>query len=156
VSNYKLRYWQPGDLGSNEDDLEGAVTEYTKYVLFMLEGMIGKMKQRPVPQKFIVLFDLRGFSVSLIFRKDVRLMIRKLIYIAQAQYPERLHKALLVNAPMGFESAWTLIRALLDEKTASKVSFLNLKSLQKEIDADVLSVEYGGNHDEYPLPGGTI
>ena len=155
MSNYKLRHWQPEDLGSNENDLEGAVTEYTKYVLFMLEDMIGKMKQAPVPQKFIVLFDLRGFSVSLIFRKDVRLMIRKLIYIAQAQYPERLHKALLVNAPMGFESAWTLIRALLDEKTACKVSFLNQKSLQKEIDADVLSVEYGGNHDEYPLPGRT-
>jgi CRAL/TRIO domain len=63
----------------------------------MLEDMIGKMKQAPTPQKFIVLFDLRGFSVSLIFRKDVRLMIRKLIYIAQAQYPERLHKALLVG-----------------------------------------------------------
>jgi hypothetical protein len=131
-------------LGSNEDDLEGAVTEYTKDVLFMLEDMIGKMKQTPVPQKFIVLFDLRGFSVSLIFRKDVRLMIRKLIYIAHAQCPERLlHKALLVSARMGFESAWTLIRALLDEKTASKVSFVNQKSLQKEIDADVLSVEYG-------------
>lgn len=129
------------------------MTEYTKYVLFMLEAMIAKMKDRPIPQKFIVLFDLRGFTVSLIFRKDVRLMIRKLIYIAQAQYPERLYKAFLVNAPMGFESAWRLIRALLDEKTASKVSFLNQTSLQDEIDPEVLSTEYGGLHEEYPVHG---
>lgn len=153
ISNYKLRYWQPGDLGSHKDDLDGAVTEYTKYVLFMLEAMIAAMKARPVPQRFIVLFDLKGFTVSLVFRKDVRLMIRKMIYIAQAQYPERLHKALLVNAPMGFESAWRLIRSLLDEKTATKVSFVNQKTLQDEIDVDTLSTEYGGNHDEYPLPG---
>lgn len=158
VSNYKLRYWEPGNLGSKpgkkgtKDDLEDAVIEYTKYVVYMMELMIANMKAPPAPQKFVVLFDLKGFTPSLVFRKDVRLMIRKLIYVAQSQYPERLHKTLLVNAPFGFESAWKLIQPLLDEKTATKIRFVKVSSLKEEIDSDVLSKEYGGDHPEYPLP----
>ncbi len=157
VSNYKLQYWEPGNLGNRQkngsaDDLDAAVLEYTKYVVYMIELMIANMKGAPAPQTFVVVFDLKGFTPTLIFRKDVRLMIRKLIYVAQSQYPERLHKTLLVNAPFGFESAWKLIQPLLDEKTASKIRFVKVASLKEEIDPDVLSKEYGGNHDEYPLP----
>jgi hypothetical protein len=160
VSNYKLRYWKPGELGSikqesgsNESDgLDSAINEYTNYVIYMIEAMIANMKALPTPQKFVVLFDLKGFTASLVFRKDVRAMIRKLIYVAQAQYPERLHQTLLVNAPFGFESAWGLIKPLLDEKTAAKIHFVSVDSLTNEIDAEVLSKEYGGKHEEYSLP----
>ena len=161
MSNYKLEYWKPGNLGASTDkadrrkgdEVEDAVVEYTKYTVYMIESMIEAMKPLPTPQQFVVLFDLKGFSTSLVFRRDVRLMIRKLIYVAQAQYPERLHRTLLVNAPYGFESAWKLIKPLLDEKTAKKIHFVNVKSLTEEIDVDVLSQEYGGNHEEYPITG---
>lgn len=162
LSNYKLKYWKPGNLGastnhkkgstSKAEDLEDAVLEYTKYVVYMIEMMIANMKAAPVPQKFAILFDLEGFKPSLVFRKDVRLMIRKLIYVAQAQYPERLHKVYLLNAPFGFESAWRLVHPLLDEKTAAKILFAKVDSLTKEIDVNVLSQEYGGKHASYPIP----
>jgi hypothetical protein len=158
LSNYKLKYWKPGKLGNHKEgsskteDLDDAVLEYTKYVVYMIELMIAEMKPVPIPQKFAILFDLEGFKPSLVFRKDVRLMIRKLIYVAQAQYPERLHKVYLLNAPFGFESAWRLIQPLLDEKTAAKIMFAKVDSLTKEIDASVLSKEYGGKCAEYPLP----
>eukprot|EP00934_Nitzschia_sp_Nitz4_P008048 Nitzschia sp. Nitz4//scaffold3_size479765//377012//378226//NITZ4_000159-RA/size479765-augustus-gene-1.621-mRNA-1//-1//CDS//3329550935//8038//frame0 len=156
ISNYKLKHWHPEKYTSSGDDgtdkIETAVLEYTKYVVYMVEQMIANMNPE-LPQKFVVLFDLKGFSVSLAMRRDVRLMIRKLIYVAQGQYPERLHKTLLVNAPFGFEGAWRLIQPLLDEKTAAKIGFCSLKALTKEIDPSVLSKEYGGTHDEYPLPG---
>lgn len=109
------------------------------------------MKPKPVPQKFVVIFDLVGFSASMVFKRNVRLMVRKLIYIAQAQYPERLHKCLLINAPYGFSTAWKLVRALLDEKTASKVHFVSTDSITDDFDPEVLSTEYGGQHDEYPV-----
>jgi hypothetical protein len=76
----------------------------------------------------------------------------ELIYVAQAQYPERLHKALLINAPYGFQTAWKMIRPLLDEKTASKIQFLSNDKLVNDISPDVLCVDYGGTHAEYPLP----
>eukprot|EP00543_Licmophora_paradoxa_P017750 CAMPEP_0202465010 /NCGR_PEP_ID=MMETSP1360-20130828/64020_1 /ASSEMBLY_ACC=CAM_ASM_000848 /TAXON_ID=515479 /ORGANISM="Licmophora paradoxa, Strain CCMP2313" /LENGTH=114 /DNA_ID=CAMNT_0049088557 /DNA_START=66 /DNA_END=410 /DNA_ORIENTATION=- len=101
---------------------------------------------------FSMIFDLTGFSVTMVAYKNRRLMIRKLIYIAQTQYPERLKRCFLVNAPYGFETAWSLIRPLLDEKTASKIIFAKNEDMLEEIDADTLSVSYGGNHDEYRVP----
>jgi hypothetical protein len=126
----------------------------------MLELVISKMppNKKQQQQKFLLIFDLKGFSASWVFRRDVRLMIRKLLYIAQAQYPERLQNVLLVNAPRGFESAWRMVKPLLDEKTASKIAFVDGSKdkdvVEAMIDPSVLSVEYGGTHPEYPLPDG--
>jgi hypothetical protein len=164
MSNYKLRYWDPDSYGiieGNNDEVrqsafQNAVDEYVRYVVFMTELMISNMRPLPdhvVPQQFVVLFDLDGFTPRLIFRRNIRMMIRMLIYVAQAQYPERLRQAMLVNAPFGFESAWKLIRPLLDEKTASKIHFTkSLQDLTASIDPSVLSEEYGGTHPPYPLP----
>lgn len=150
ISNYKLNLWDPH---AYDDNLEESVEEYVRYVLYMIELMIGSMSEQ---QQFVVLFDLSGFYVSMIFYRNVRLMIRKLIYVAQAQYPERLHKALLVNAPYGFQTAWKMIRPLLDEKTASKIRFLSQDALTTDISPDVLCVDYGGTHAEYPVPSKSL
>lgn len=157
VSNYKLQYWDPNVYGGTDvqgkKSFEEGVDEYVRYVCFMLEFMIHNMKPEPVPQKFCLIFDLKGFSPSLVFRKNVRAMVVKLIYVAQSQYPERLRKVMLVNSPLGFESAWRLIKPMLDEKTASKVGFCaKLSHLREDMDISVLPIEYGGTHEKYPLP----
>ena len=147
MSNFKLEFWNP------TYDVE----EYTLYVLFMLEQMIQQMRPPPHPQKFVLIFDLKGFTPSLVFQKKVRAMIVKLIYIAQAQYPERLGKCILVNPPFGFESAWKLIRSVLDGNTASKIRFcFKMSDLLEDVDASVLPVEYGGTCEEYSLPGSSL
>lgn len=153
ISNYKLSMWDPHAYGSANDN-DAGVEEYVRYILFMIELMIGSMKHGQ--DQFVVLFDLSGFSVRWVFQNNVRMMIRKLIYIAQAQYPERLHKALLVNAPYGFETAWRLIKPLLDEKTAGKIHFCHTNDVTNDIDPAVLCVDYGGTHDEYPVPSKTL
>lgn len=147
ISNYKLSKWDPHAY-ANGDQEEG-VQEYVRYVLYMIELMIGSMTNQ---QQFVVLFDLKGFSPRWVFQQNVRLMIRKLIYVAQAQYPERLYKVLLTNAPYGFETAWSLIKPLLDEKTAAKIHFCSEKAITNDIESQVLCVDYGGTHDEYPIP----
>jgi hypothetical protein len=156
ISNYKLQHWDPGAY---------SVEEYVQFVVYMLELTISKMpkqKQNNIGEqqlekksKFLIIFDLKGFSASWVFRRDVRMMIRKLLYIAQAQYPERLQNVLLFNAPRGFESAWRLIKPLLDEKTATKIAFVGASDkdvVDAMVDPSVLSVEYGGTHPDYPLP----
>lgn len=148
VSNYKLQHWDPSAYD---------VDEYAKFVVFMMELMISKMLSE---QKFVLLFDLKGFQPFWVFRKDVRRMISKLIYIAQAQYPERLQKVFLLNSPAGFEAAWKLVRSMLDDKTAGKISFVARQrggvpfrgDLEAWIDPSVLPIEYGGLHAEYHLP----
>jgi len=160
MSNYKLEFWDADKYGNgietssgeNFDSFKAAVDEYVRYVAFMIELMISKIPPSASEQKFMVIFDLKGFSSSLIFKSNVRHMIRNLIYVAQAQYPERLHKVLLVNAPYGFSAAWKLISALLDQKTVSKVHFVSVSQIADNVDLHVLPAEYGGTHDEYPLP----
>jgi hypothetical protein len=155
MSNYKLEHWNPDNYSQGDSaNLEDAVQEYTLYTTYMIELMIASMK--PPHDKFVVIFDLKGFYLSMVTKTNVRLMIRKLIYIAQAQYPERLHKVYLVNAPFGFETAWKLIRPLLDERTAVKIQFANQESIAEDVDPSVLSVTYGGLHEEYPIPSKSI
>lgn len=151
ISNYKLEFWQPDKYG---DDFDEAIEEYTRYVCYMIELMIASMKDNQ--ERFVVLFDLTGFYMSMVTKKNVRFMIRKLIYVAQAQYPERLERVYLVNAPFGFETAWSLIKALLDSKTSSKIKFCTKEALLEDIDPEVLSVTYGGQHEEYPIPSKSI
>ena len=160
MSNYKLEFWDADKYGSGTEDstdeesdaFQRAVDEYVRYVAFMIELMISKILSDASEQKFMVIFDLKGFYSSIIFKSNVRHMIRNLIYVAQAQYPERLHKVLLVNAPYGFSTAWRLVSSLLDEKTASKVHFVTVPEIAEYVDLEVLPTEYGGIHEEYPLP----
>ena len=174
ISNYKIGLWKPNDYGPNPTSPKSgyisgyfssskesssardeAVDEYVRYIAYMIELMIGKMKPLPTPQQFVVLFDLEGFTTDMVLNKRARYMIARLIYVAQSQYPERLRKVYLINAPWGFSTAWKLIKALLDPKTASKVSFVSgdlAEAMSEHIDIDTLSSPYGGNHEEYRAP----
>jgi hypothetical protein len=153
ISNYKLEHWHPDRYG-DAGQIDEAVKEYTRYVCYMIELMIASMKSGY--DRFAVIFDLNGFRFSMVTKSNVRRMIKTLIYVAQAQYPERLQKVFLVNAPYGFETAWSLIRPLLDEKTASKIRFVSTDDLVNDIDCAVLSKTYGGLHEEYPVPSESI
>lgn len=162
ISNYKLKFWNADVYGTGSstgstsnklsNSFDKAIDEYVRYVAFMIELMISKMPPPPAIQKFMVIFDLEGFYPSIVFKSNVRMMIRKLIYVSQAQYPERLHKVLLVNTPYGFSTAWSLISSLLNKNTVSKVHFATIPQIANDIDLSVLPIEYGGTHDEYPLP----
>jgi hypothetical protein len=153
ISNYKLEYWNPDAYG-DASKLNDAVDQYTRYVCYMIELMIASMKS--AQDKFVVIFDLKGFYMSMVTKTNIRLMIKRLIYVAQAQYPERLEEVFLVNAPYGFETAWCLIRPLLDQKTASKISFVTKEKFLDYVDIGVLSKSYGGYHEEYRVPSEKI
>lgn len=125
----------------------------------MLELKIAKMRPLPVPQQFIIMFDLKGFRRDMVFSYRARQMIGRLIYVAQSQYPERLRKVYMINAPYGFGTAWKLIKVLLDGKTASKVSFISgdlVEKMEEHVDAETLSITYGGKHEEYVAPSLTL
>ena len=149
VSNYKLRHWDPD---AYDDDLDKAVQEYIYYICYMVELMIRRGTKH---HRFCIIFDLAGFSVSMAFKKNMQHMVYHLIYVAQAQYPERLERVFVVNAPWSFSTAWNLIAKLLDKKTCSKIQFCSsVEELLEDIDVETLSRAYGGTHEEYPIPTG--
>ena len=67
---------------------------------------------------FLAIFDLRGFGPK---NFDLEL-VKFLIDVLYRYYPRRLHRCLLVGAPMAFRPVWALIKPLL-KSYASLVTF---------------------------------
>mmetsp|Transcript_9103 Transcript_9103/g.11762 ORF Transcript_9103/g.11762 Transcript_9103/m.11762 type:complete len:352 (+) Transcript_9103:237-1292(+) len=68
---------------------------------------------------FIICFN--GYSGS---KAPSLSVTRECISILQNHYPERLHKAYMINAPSVFNLLWNLARPFIDNVTRSKIQFL--------------------------------
>lgn len=121
-----------------------------RYVAYMMERNLDRCPEGVSQQ--IVLFDLKGFSLI----NNNMTMLRELIAINQAHYPERLSLALVINAPPVFAWVWQTLKGWVDASTAEKVHVMSEgyeRVLLEHIDRLVLEEKYGGarNH-EYPVP----
>jgi len=79
------------------------------------------------------LVDFYGYS----FLKDSDPRTAILAARLLAHYPERLHSAVLVDAPSVFSATWSAFRRIINEKTASKVKFV--RSSGGALEADMAS-----------------
>lgn len=91
------------------------------------------------------IMDLKGISVTSI--SSVYTYVTQASVISQNYYPERLGKLYLINAPWGFETAFGVIKVMLDPVTASKIRILGkgyATELLKQVPAENLPKEFGG------------
>lgn len=95
------------------------VDDMTQYIVYMLETACNKCKEDEI-DNLCLLFDLKGFTLSCM---DYT-MVKVLFDIMTDHYPERLGVCLVLNAPFIFSACWAIIRAWLDENTASKIKFI--------------------------------
>ena len=130
--------------------------EYIKYVAFF-SVMAERMLTRHT--KNVIIFDMAGWAM---WHGGYMGYINRLIDIAQNQFPERLRRVLLVNAPFLFRGAWAVISPWLDPVTKSKVKFVSAtKALREEfaelsVPLDLIPARYGGNIEDesvIPCPG---
>ena len=94
------------------------------------------------------IFDLKGKSVSEIFGKDTREMLKMASTIANDNYPETMGVSFILNAPMLFKGVWAVIKGFLDEKTRAKIKILGtdyLDTVLEYVDIDNLPKFLGGN-----------
>lgn len=96
------------------------IDELTKFIVYCLEEACKKCFEEVVDNLCIV-FDLKDFGLSCM---DYQ-MIKNLIWLLSRHYPERLGVCLVLNSPTLFSGCWTVIRGWMDEKTSSKVTFVN-------------------------------
>ncbi|KAJ3304717.1 cytosolic factor, phosphatidylinositol/phosphatidylcholine transfer protein [Kappamyces sp. JEL0829] len=78
----------------------------------------------------LVILDLLNAPLSQF--NSIRLLIGELSSISSNYYPETLGKMVIINAPWLFTAIWTVVRAMLDERTAAKISVLG-SNYQKEL-----------------------
>lgn len=128
--------WNPADY---------TVEIYVKYLCFFFERLHLLFPEDQ--HQVVIILDMSGWQFSDVFYLNY---IRHLVDINQNQYPERLRYCNLVNVPWFFKTAWAVIKPWIDQKTVAKIelsSDTNTEKLLSMIDADVLSMKYGGNRD---------
>lgn len=102
---------------------ERDIDELTKFFVYCLEEACKKCYEEVIDNLCIV-FDLKDFGLS---SMDYEL-VKNLIWLLSRHYPERLGVCLIINAPTLFSGCWAVIKGWLDEKTASKVTFVSSES----------------------------
>ncbi|KAI6777729.1 Phosphatidylinositol transfer protein-like protein [Emericellopsis cladophorae] len=123
------------------------------YVLHNIES-IKTMLSFP-NDKACLIFDLTGFGVK---NMDFH-VVKFLVTVFEARYPETLGLVLIHKAPFVFWGIWSIIKGWLDPVIASKINFTSsTKDLMKFVDKDQLHCSYGGDDTwEYkyidPVPG---
>lgn len=96
------------------------------------------------------IFDFDGFALSTLASKSVLDYVTTLMCTFEDNYPERLNKAIVINAPRYFPVFWRIIRPFLTERTANKVALYGKdeqawrRALLESIEPDQLPQYWGG------------
>ena len=127
--------WNPHEYDKDSYEI------YLSYFTSNLERQMTQVTRQ------IIIFDMEGWAL---WHAGYMQYIRRLIDIAQNQYPERLRRVVMVNAPFLFRASWVVIKPWMDQVTAEKVVFVagmeeiseQFKSLS--VSTDILPAKFGG------------
>lgn len=127
----------------SEDDV---VRRHLRYMFYSLDRMaISSIANGKNVGKVVMIHDLAHLKFS-VETAGVRIF-KKTIACDQNYFPERLHRAFIINAPMSFRAVWSAVKPLLDPKTSQKIIILgsNYKeALLEVIPPSQLPAHYGG------------
>jgi len=128
-----------------------------EHLLFTYQYAFAKLDARPLPDgKTVKIVDLDGLSM-----RDLRSAGFKLITRVGAMlsmnYPQRLQRCFLINAPGWWAVAWKMISPVIPAKIRAQMSLYSksdkehaFKAMLDWIDEGVIPVAYGGKN-ELPL-----
>lgn len=112
----------------NERDAE----DYKWFIIHSMERLLREAD--PVEQRGIIVMDLKGFGLGNMDYEVVKLLLS----IVQANYPETMHRILVVDSPYIFSACWAVIRPWIDPVTAAKIEFIKRDQLTNFFNADDL------------------
>ncbi|KAI0204182.1 CRAL-TRIO domain-containing protein [Astrocystis sublimbata] len=109
-----------------------------RYILHNIESL---RNEKIANDKFCLIFDMTGFALK---NMDFH-VVKFLISVFEARYPETLGVILIHNAPLVFWGVWNMIKSWLDPVIASKINFTRKPTdLLKFISAENLQTSFGG------------
>jgi hypothetical protein len=138
---------------TQERMLKNLVWEYESFVRYRLPAC--SRQAGHLVETSCTILDLKGISISA--AAQVLSYVREASFIGQNQYPERMGKFYLINAPFGFSTAFRLFKPFLDPVTVSKIFILGSsykKELLKQIPEENLPVKFGGTSEVSDEDGG--
>ncbi|CAL4135455.1 unnamed protein product [Meganyctiphanes norvegica] len=126
---------------------------YMKYTFQTLEMARADMKKQsellgcPVTQQTTI-FDMENFSLKNVTWKPALDVVLQIVQMYEANYPEFLHCAYVINAPAIFTAAYAMIRPFLHEVTMKKICIYGhngwKEDILKVIDENELPQHWGG------------
>uniref|UniRef100_A0A7S3V239 CRAL-TRIO domain-containing protein n=1 Tax=Aplanochytrium stocchinoi TaxID=215587 RepID=A0A7S3V239_9STRA len=138
--------FHPKKLYSDHDD-------FVKLCAFFFEYNIRLLQ--PGVYHGVIIFDLKGYSYKEHGNKLSLFLVQILIQIVQEQYPQRMRKIYITNAPYLFNMLWNIIKVWMEKDLKEKIVIVkNMETLKELIDEDVLEERFGGRRSEpYPIDG---
>ncbi|CAL1270056.1 unnamed protein product [Larinioides sclopetarius] len=124
-----------------------------KSVVWMFEEDVVEMKKQSEKlekniQQWIYILDFDNFSFAKATHKPTAEVLIQLFMTYEANYPERLKAAYIINASVYFTILFSFIKPLLSGNTIQKIKIYGKdgykEDLLKAIDADVLPAFLGG------------
>lgn len=112
------------------------------HLLYNLERAVACTRRRSLGTvdkiNFVIVFN--GYSVS---NAPTMTVTRETLSAVQNHYPERLHRAYLINPPIMFNVLWNLAKPFIDSVTRKKILFISGKKVIKKLrdDYDVRCLE---------------
>ena len=91
------------------------------------------------------IMDMKGVGLTKV--SSVYAYVKQASVISQNDYPERLGKLYIINAPWGFSTVWSVVKGWLDPVTVQKIHILGggyKAELLKQIPQDSLPKAFGG------------
>ena len=127
--------------------------EMLEHLLFTYQYAFAKVDARPLPDgKTVKIVDLDGLTMGDLRSPGFKL-IAQVGAMLSMNYPQRLHRCFLINAPGWWAVAWKLISPIVPAKVRAQMSLFSkndkeqaLKSMLEWIDEDVIPVAYGGKN----------
>lgn len=115
-----------------------------KLTVYVMEA--GRVLLENPVETVCLVFDLTGFSLA---NMDFN-MVKYLVTVFEAYYPESLGRIIIHGAPFVFWGVWKVIQPWLDPVVAAKVCFTrNDNELTQYIDANHLPVQYKSGKDKF-------
>ncbi|XP_071574042.1 SEC14-like protein 2 isoform X1 [Temnothorax nylanderi] len=107
-------------------------------------------KHGQIANQVTVIFDMEGFCLKQYLWKPAGELIITFIQMYEANYPEILKMAFLINAPKVFAFAFSIVKKFMDDYTLSKIQIYKSDpekwkpAILKLIPEDQLPAHYGG------------
>eukprot|EP00756_Hemistasia_phaeocysticola_P058159 Hpha_TRINITY_DN34777_c0_g1::TRINITY_DN34777_c0_g1_i1::g.178054::m.178054 len=127
-----VMYVEPSRHDASGRDLD----EWTRFVIFRCKEAEARLEAAPAEvHQYTVLVNMNGFEVG----KNMDYKgLKRTFYILDNFFPERLARAMIVNAPLAFRACWAVIYPWLDSVTQQKISFVDLPAVYEIVDKSVL------------------
>jgi hypothetical protein len=130
------------------DEIEDYIMQLQERILFIELPILSELFNRRI-DRVLVILDLKNLSLSKLLKPTFRHFISTAMRVTSDCYPEMMGKSIFINAPLGTQSMWSMIKLGLDQKTAAKFEISSgngRKELSKYLDFDMLPLEIGGKN----------